>query len=688
MDATGTIRGQRILETEFHGHCEELGKAIAIYSVKGGQSVEWNVEIAGMAWVVAFILCAVNRNTKGVAVSIGRDVDLEGSQMIETTAKAARGGRPWTSDAQRVWLMDRMESYMEARQSKQRGSIAGFRRKVLDDFIQEFWKNKKMSVEERGEALGTLDRRIREWFVNHSRKAGPIRGSKVLDLRGTKKKRLAAWQAYSRLYYDTVLKPLVEEQWREDPAYDPTIREVPFKFRNRAVCNLWRIEQDERVKEEVAAYIKEEYQRGGNMEEEDDLDGDDDGDVDPAELSRRQANRKLQTYMCKQIYRELGFVGVVCFTGPEPKSGGSIVATFGTDGQTEAGRALTDVYPELKAQLEGLVYDFASQVTHLAKHQAALRRLLEKSKYRFDSKANDAMYLDDDDSGTVGQDTDMENGEGGGSDGGAKPNDEDGGDTPGNQDGEDDADMLGGKDDEENNNDTDAPEDNNGDGNDREGSIPEVHDDVQGGEKVLKDDEVRELAKNDELKRVIALEPLPGWLRKAVSYLRAYKGHAGYLGAIAELVNFERHVKRNPGKPLPATSRPSILSMYIRGGRDPEKHTKLTVDELDQLHNELFSWWFVLQPKSRIPPNFDESLQDCSLLLRISTTSHQDWPDLYRGSTNGVYGVFICLGWWLEADCTPGTKYDNLIDDICWVLKTMVTVPAPGLGEKPPSRRR
>ncbi|KAF7440213.1 hypothetical protein PC9H_000557 [Pleurotus ostreatus] len=666
------------------------------------------------------------------------------ARLASGQAKAARGGRPWTSDAQRVWLMDRMESYMEARQSKQRGSIAGFRRKVLDDFIQEFWKNKKMSVEERGEALGMLDRRIREWFVNHSRKAGPIRGSKVLDLRGTKKKRLAAWQAYSRLYYDTVLKPLVEEQWREDPAYDPTIREVPFEFCNRAVCNLWRIEQDERVKEEVAAYIKEEYQRGGDMEEEDDLDGDDDGDVDPAELSRRQANRKLQTQiealpltlqkMCEQIYRELGFVGVVCFAGPEPKSGGSIVATFGTDGRTEAGRALTDVYPELKAQLEGLVYDFASQVTpverrvacslpgteskrdysppatssasastttattskpapsrlqspDLAKHQAALRRLLEKSKYRFDSKANDAMYLDDDDSGTVGQDTDMENGEGGGSDGGAKPND--GGDTPGNQDGEDDADMLGGKDDEENNNDTDAPEDNNGDGNDREGSIPEVHDDVQGGEKVLKDDEVRELeAKNDELKRVIALEPLPGWLRKAVSYLRAYKGHAGYLGAIAELVNFERHVKRNPGKPLPATSRPSILSMYICGGRDPEKHTKLTVDELDQLRNELFSWWFVLQPKSRIPPNFDESLQDCSLLLRISTTSHQDWPDLYRGSTNGVYGVFICLGWWLEADCTPGTKYDNLIDDICWVLKTMVTVPAPGLGEKPPSRRR
>ncbi|KAF9494567.1 hypothetical protein BDN71DRAFT_1507550 [Pleurotus eryngii] len=240
-------------------------------------------------------------------------------------AKAARGGRPWTLDAQRGWLMDRMESYMKARQSKQLGAIAGFHRKVLDDFIQEFWKNKNMPAEEHGEALGTLDQRIREWFVNHSRKAGPIRGSKVLDLRGTKKKRLAAWQAYSRLYYDTALKPLVEEQWREDPAYDPTSHEVPFEF-----CN----------KEEVAAYIEEEYQQDGDIEEEDNLDSDNDGDVDPEELSRRQANRKLQTYvpsmttlhMCEQIYKELGFVGVVCFTGPEPKCGGSIVVTFGTNG--------------------------------------------------------------------------------------------------------------------------------------------------------------------------------------------------------------------------------------------------------------------------------------------------------------------------------------------------------------------
>ena len=72
---------------------------------------------------------------------------------------------------------------------------------------------------------------------------------------------------------------------------------------------------------------------------------------------------------------------------------------------------------------------------------------------------------------------------------------------------------------------------------------------------------------------------------------------------------------------------------------------KLTVEELDQMCDELFSWWFSLQPMGRIPPDFDESLQDCSLLLRISTTGHEDWPNLYRGATNGIYGVFICLGW-------------------------------------------
>ncbi|KAF9494566.1 hypothetical protein BDN71DRAFT_1507549 [Pleurotus eryngii] len=177
------------------------------------------------------------------------------------------------------------------------------------------------------------------------------------------------------------------------------------------------------------------------------------------------------------------------------------------------------------------------------------------------------MYLDDDDSGTVGQDAEMENREAGGSDSGAKPNDKDRSNAPGNQDGGDDADMLGGKDGKENNDDTNAPEDDNGNDNDREGSIPKVNNDAQEGGKALNNDEVRELeVKNNELKRVIALELLPHCLQKAMSYLRTYKGHAGYLGAIVELVNFECHIKKNPGKPLPATSRPSILSMYICGG--------------------------------------------------------------------------------------------------------------------------
>lgn len=72
---------------------------------------------------------------------------------------------------------------------------------------------------------------------------------------------------------------------------------MPFEFRNNVVYQLWRIEKDEEVKEEVAAYIEEVYQRGDNAEEEDDIDDDDDDNVEPEELSRRQANRKLQTYV-------------------------------------------------------------------------------------------------------------------------------------------------------------------------------------------------------------------------------------------------------------------------------------------------------------------------------------------------------------------------------------------------------
>lgn len=71
--------------------------------------------------------------------------------------KAPTGGKPWTTERQRLWLMDMRVLHAEAQQSHKRGAIKGFRRRVLDEFVREFWKGKQMNDEERKREMGILD---------------------------------------------------------------------------------------------------------------------------------------------------------------------------------------------------------------------------------------------------------------------------------------------------------------------------------------------------------------------------------------------------------------------------------------------------------------------------------------------------------------------------------------------------
>jgi hypothetical protein len=89
----------------------------------------------------------------------------------------------------------------------------------------------------------------------------------MLNLTSKKPKLIAAWQAYSLLYYDTRVKDIVVEQWPaardrlldkkangEDIGKDPP-KAAPLWFRNQIVREEYKIETDE-VKEEVAKYQK------------------------------------------------------------------------------------------------------------------------------------------------------------------------------------------------------------------------------------------------------------------------------------------------------------------------------------------------------------------------------------------------------------------------------------------------
>ncbi|KAF4586454.1 hypothetical protein AB1N83_009227 [Pleurotus pulmonarius] len=692
-------------------------------------------------------------------------------------AKAPTGGKPWTTERQREWLTALLPQHKDAQRSKTRGAVATFRRKVMDDFVQEFWKDKVMSDDERKNALEVLKTRLRDWFYNHNRNTESTKGTKVLDLRARKKKCLAGWHAYIHLYYDDVLKPVIQEHWRKSPDYDAKTPDVPLDFCNELIQKLYHLESDE-VKDRIAEYIDEEFRRPDNSDIDDFADTNNDAEVEPEEAARRQANRILQNQidalpktmqkMCEQVRKELGFVGVVCFVGPTPKDGGSLSVVFGTDGRSQSGRTIFEMHPSLATQLQHIVVDFAeraipvekrlacalpgtekkhinialsdppssslssnagpskSQSPTVSAHQNAVQRMLAKVMYRFDNQGSEVGSIDDEDFNMAGPDEggrckdtdefskDRENkldddpsadqDEDGGARGkvsddgdGNQENDEDGGTR------EEDNDEDGGTREEVNDEDggtrEEVNEDNDGnDEKDEEGGLGGMtHDDGNDGndkdnDGSTNDDQdpefvAAEAKVNEDLDALIALQAMPKWLREAVGTLRGFKGSIEYLEAVAWFINFERHVEQNPGKPLQADGRPTVLDNWIHNGRRPKAHRKLTAGQLETMCDELFKWWFSIQPAERIPSDFDASSHDCASLILIDTNSHEDWPKLYRGGVNGIYGVLVCLGWWLESAGPSSAEFSMLVEDICWVLSNLVAVPAPPPEAKKPSSR-
>jgi hypothetical protein len=108
---------------------------------------------------------------------------------------------------------------------------------------------------------------IKDWLKNHSKSGASSEGKpKLLDLQRKKTRRLPIWQAYSRLYYESKLKEVVEFMWRmkylkENPDADedsepPT---MPIPWRNETIAILLEDESAE-VKEECKTYA-------GNNEE-------------------------------------------------------------------------------------------------------------------------------------------------------------------------------------------------------------------------------------------------------------------------------------------------------------------------------------------------------------------------------------------------------------------------------------
>ena len=98
--------------------------------------------------------------------------------------------------------------------------------------------------------------RLQQWFNNHSRgmaaAVGSERRPKPLNLVERPTKKLSFVQAYTKLYYQSKLKPIVDEAWKQHIAENPgeVGRGDRLKHRNKLIGELFHDEAKE-VKQRV-----------------------------------------------------------------------------------------------------------------------------------------------------------------------------------------------------------------------------------------------------------------------------------------------------------------------------------------------------------------------------------------------------------------------------------------------------
>jgi hypothetical protein len=137
---------------------------------------------------------------------------------------------------------------------------------------------------------------LKDWLKNHSRasaSSGEGRRS-ILDLRTRKTRKLSVQQAYSKLFYESKLKKIVQEHWKAAHPPNEPLPPPTLKFRNSVMQNLFNDEPQD-IKDKVNA---ERDQSG--QEESIEPDGDDpELDQDEDEVRRIKNARQYQTYVCR-----------------------------------------------------------------------------------------------------------------------------------------------------------------------------------------------------------------------------------------------------------------------------------------------------------------------------------------------------------------------------------------------------
>ncbi|TFY66440.1 hypothetical protein EVG20_g4643 [Dentipellis fragilis] len=263
----------------------------------------------------------------------------------------------WTTEDQLQYLESHLADY---KKRQVEGTTADIWPKVFSGWF-ESWPEDNDKVR----------RRIKEWFNNRTRGSGGghSRSRRVLKL-GLRRRKLAAYQCYQKLYWKEKLEQQVKPAYKEYLKGLPagTTAEGELAFRNRMCAELLEKESDE-----VKAFVEKAREtsrlavegEGGSV-----VDMDNDGE--DAVLDEEM--RKLKIWddniealpstlrnLVKDIQELTGWTCNILFGGPNPRNKGKL-ESYAIDSETPGQASFKDMYPNYHQSLEKPFVEFLNKI--------------------------------------------------------------------------------------------------------------------------------------------------------------------------------------------------------------------------------------------------------------------------------------------------------------------------------------
>ncbi|THH18837.1 hypothetical protein EUX98_g8887 [Antrodiella citrinella] len=239
------------------------------------------------------------------------------------------GRPPWTSTDQFAWLENNISQFFVA---QKKNTLPSFYGTVLKEFLDRFGYDEGPGVPSHDKQRTTLEKRIRHWFGNHTRKSvvgvsKPRLGKGMLKL-GKRSQKLHPYQAYMKLFCKK-LRPIINERYDEYKASldeeDEPIDKWPFTI--KLVQELLSAESDD---------VKAEVERAR----------DDNSDFDAEAL----VGVSSESPEAKE--KQTGLDGSVIIGGKHPRTGEAMIYIYHHCKTTDGELTWEEATPDFKEKVE------------------------------------------------------------------------------------------------------------------------------------------------------------------------------------------------------------------------------------------------------------------------------------------------------------------------------------------------